>query len=125
MTLRLGKLLVFATSLDEAKRFYGEVLGLALTRETDGMLLFRQPDFELAIFPCEQTTDPDRHAQVASSTFVFAVPSVERAMRELRAKGVRFLHSEPAEGPLGRYAAFADPFGNVHEISEAPATPAR
>jgi hypothetical protein len=29
-----------------------------------------------------------------------------------------FLHSEPANGPLGRYAAFVDPFGNVLEISE-------
>jgi catechol 2,3-dioxygenase-like lactoylglutathione lyase family enzyme len=116
--LRLGKLVVFVTSIDEVKRFYGEVLGLSLVREADGMLLFRQPDFELAAFLCEQPSVADRHSKVAGSTFVFSVPSVERAMRELRAKGVRFLQTAPAEGPLGRYAAFADPFGNVHEISE-------
>jgi catechol 2,3-dioxygenase-like lactoylglutathione lyase family enzyme len=117
-SLRFGKLLVFVTSLDEAKRFYGDVLGLSLVREANDMLLFRQPDFELAIFSCLQASAPDRHSEVAGSTFVFSVPSVERTMRDLQSKGVRFLHSEPADGPLGRYAAFADPFGNVHEISE-------
>jgi predicted enzyme related to lactoylglutathione lyase len=116
--LRFGKLLVFATSLAEAKSFYGDVLGLSLARESEDMLLFRQPDFELAIFRCQQATVPDRHSMVAGSSFVFAVTSVERTMQELRAQGVRFLHAEPAEGPLGRYAAFVDPFGNVHEISE-------
>ena len=117
-SLRFGKLLVFVTSLDEAKRFYGDVLGLSLASEANDMLLFRQPDFELAIFSCRQAAAPDRHSEVAGSTFVFSVPSVEQAMRDLQSKGVQFLHSEPADGPLGRYAAFADPFGNVHEISE-------
>jgi len=116
--LRFGKLLVFVTSLDEAKRFYGDVLGLSLAHEASDLLLFRQPDFELAIFACQQAATPDRYSQVAGSTFLFSLPSVEKAMQELRSKGVRFFHSEPAEGPLGRYAAFADPFGNVHEISE-------
>jgi catechol 2,3-dioxygenase-like lactoylglutathione lyase family enzyme len=117
-SLRFGKLLVFATSLPEAKRFYADVLGLSLAREDNDLLLFRQPDFELAIFACQQDTAPDRHSEVAGSTFVFSVPSVERAMQDLQAKGVRFLHTAPSDGPLGRYAAFVDPFGNVHEISE-------
>jgi len=29
---------------------------------------------------------------------------------------VAFLHAAPASGPLGRYAAFRDPFGNVLEL---------
>jgi glyoxylase I family protein len=39
-------------------------------------------------------------------------------MRNMKAKGVHFLHAVPAENDFCRYAAFADPFGNVHEISE-------
>lgn len=118
MTLELRSLLVFVTDLAEAKRFYAEVLGFPLVRETDRMALFRHAGADLAAFVCERPASPDTHSRVAGSTFVFGVPSVERAMRELSAKGVRFLHSEPSEGPLGRYAAFVDPFGNVHEIGE-------
>lgn len=50
--------------------------------------------------------------------FVFEVASVDQALRDLRAKGVRVLHQEPSENEFSRYAAFADPFGNVHKIFE-------
>ena len=59
-TLRFGKLLVFVTSLGEAKRFYGDVLGLSLASEANDMLFFRQPDFELAIFSCREAAAPHR-----------------------------------------------------------------
>jgi hypothetical protein len=36
----------------------------------------------------------------------------------MRSKEVRFLHNEPAENDFSRYAAFVDPFGNVHEVYE-------
>ena len=116
----LRSILVFAPSLLEARRFYGDVLGLSLERETAEMLLFHLPGLRLAVFRCEVATSPESHSKVAGSAAVFSVPSLERAMAELSAKGVRFLHSEPAEGPLGRYVAFCDPFGTVHELAEAP-----
>jgi catechol 2,3-dioxygenase-like lactoylglutathione lyase family enzyme len=67
--MQLAHLMVFVTDLDEARRFYGEVLGFPLKQATDTMLL----------------------------------------------------HDTPAEGPLGRYAAFVDPCGNVHELCEEKA----
>lgn len=39
-------------------------------------------------------------------------------MTALRQAGVRLLHGEPGENTAGRYAAFVDPFGIVHEIFE-------
>ena len=118
-SLAFGALLVFAPSLDEARQFYGDVLGLHIERETDDMLLFREPSFQLAIFECAETSSPEVHSHVAGSAIVFSVPSLDSAIAELSAKGVRFLHTAPAAGALGRYVAFADPFGTVHELSEA------
>ena len=40
------------------------------------------------------------------------------AIRDLKSKGVKFLHSEPNIGPHSRYVAFSDPFGTVHELVE-------
>jgi catechol 2,3-dioxygenase-like lactoylglutathione lyase family enzyme len=39
-------------------------------------------------------------------------------MRHMKAKGVAFIFSEPEEINVGRYVAFRDPFGNVHELIE-------
>ncbi len=46
---------------------------------------------------------------------VFAVEDVEESYRSLKERSVRFLHSRPTPQ---RYAAFVDPFENVHEILE-------
>jgi hypothetical protein len=48
------------------------------------------------------------------------VPSVDLAMRRMKADGVVFLHQTPAvNAHCGfRYAAFRAPGGNVHEIME-------
>jgi glyoxylase I family protein len=116
--LKLSTLLLFVPDLAEAKRFYGDVLGFPLVRETETLAVFRHEGADLAAFLCERSASPDDYSRSARSAFVFGVPSVDRAMRELSARGVTFLHKAPSEGPLGRYAAFVDPFGNVHEIGE-------
>ncbi len=117
--MKLSKLLLFVTDLREAKRFYSDVLGFSLTEETETMLLFEHEDTKLVVYGCEKRGSVDDYATAARSVFVFEVPSVDDAIRDLSAKGVNFLHETPAEGPHGRYAAFVDPFGNVHEVSEA------
>ena len=58
------------------------------------------------------------YSNAARSVFVFEVESIEKVLAELRAKGVEFLHDEPAENDFSRYAAFCNSFGNVHEIFE-------
>jgi catechol 2,3-dioxygenase-like lactoylglutathione lyase family enzyme len=122
--MQLARLAIFVTDFGEAKRFYGDVLGLPLVSENPERLVFAHPDCELVAFPCERTASTADYAEAARSVFVFEVPSVDAALRELRAKGVEFLHDVPARNAWGRYAALRDPFGNVHEIFE-PAEAAR
>jgi glyoxylase I family protein len=116
--MKLGKLMIFVTDLDVAKHFYCDVLGFHLKSEDERSLEFEHGDCDLIAFKCRQNGAIDNYSEVARSVFVFQVASIDEAFTDLRAKGVQLLHAEPAANKFGRYAAFSDPFGNVHEIFE-------
>jgi glyoxylase I family protein len=116
--MRLGKMMIFVSDLAEAKRFYRDVLGFSLKSESERRLDFVHEGCDFIAFECAKNAVVEDYGQVARSVFVFEVPSVDEAMDDLRARGVRFLHERPAENEFSRYAAFVDPFGNVHEIYE-------
>ncbi len=94
------------------------MLGFPVTAEGDGHLVFGHDGADLVAFKCERAGPVGDYAREGRAVFVFGVSSVEATMRALRARGVEFLHDVPAAGPLGRYAAFVDPFGTVHEVQE-------
>ena len=116
--MRLGMMMIFVSDLAEAKRFYRDVLGFPLKAESGRRLDFVHEGCDFVAFRCEKNAPVEDYSRVARSVFVFEVPSVDEAMDDLRARGVRFLHDQPAENDFSRYAAFVDPFGNVHEIYE-------
>ena len=116
--MKLGKLMIFVTDLALAKQFYCDALGFRLRSEDAQSLEFEQEGCQLIAFKCRRNGSIDNYSEVARSVFVFQVASIDKALTEMRNKGVRFLHSEPAENNFSRYAAFTDPFGNVHEIYE-------
>ncbi|MGH7293102.1 MAG: VOC family protein [Myxococcota bacterium] len=118
MELRLNKVIVFAPDLERARQFYGDVLGLRLKRADRTSLAFEGDGFALTIFACARASEPSGYAEEAGSSVAFAVSSLDASIAELRRHGVRLLHAEPNEGPFGRYVAFADPFGTVHELVE-------
>ncbi len=43
---------------------------------------------------------------------------LESSLKDLKSKGVELIHETPQDCPVGVYAAFRDPFGNVHELIE-------
>jgi catechol 2,3-dioxygenase-like lactoylglutathione lyase family enzyme len=110
--------MIFVTDFDQAKQFYADVLGFALRVEGPRHLIFSRDGIELAAFLCDRRGQVGEYANEARSVLVFEVNSVELVMSELKAKGVRFIHDRPAANDWARYAAFIDPFGIVHEISE-------
>ena len=119
MELSLQNLLVFAPDLESARRFYGEVLGLNLVGTGESFLSFEGANFHLKVFSCEAPTQAERYSEEAGSSIAFSVSSLDAAVAQLTARGVRFLHSTPNEGTSGRYVAFVDPFGTVHELVQA------
>ncbi|MBL6613189.1 MAG: VOC family protein [Reyranella sp.] len=115
--MKLAFLMIIAPDLMRAKTFYGTTLGFQLKSETAQRLVFAACA-DLIVFKGTQDAPPTDHGAAASTTFVFEVPDLTAAMTDLRAKGVRFLHEQPAHNEWGRYAAFRDPFGNVLELFE-------
>jgi glyoxylase I family protein len=118
MDLSMHSVLVFVPDLDRARRFYAETLGLILSREGEAFLLFQGVDFQLAVFLGKTESSSSEYSQDAGSSIAFAVPDLDKAVAELKAKDVRFLHAAPNDGPIGRYMAFLNPFGTVHELVE-------
>jgi len=116
--MKLGKIMIFVPDLKEAKHFYCDILGFPLKAENDNRLTFVNAGCDFIAFKCSRSATVEDYSQVARSVFVFEVTSIDRTFDELRAKGVSFLHQELAENDFSRYAAFTDPFGNVHEIYE-------
>ena len=119
MDLSIHSVLVFAPDLDRARHFYEELLGLSLDRMDESYLLFQGMNLQLAVFLCEMESTEDNYSREAGSSIAFAVPDLDAAVAELSAKGVHFLHTTPNDGPIGRYMAFLNPFGTVHELVEA------
>ena len=118
--MKLGFTMVLTPDLEEAQRFYGDVLGLELKDQTPSQLIFDVVGAEFHVFQCGYAAPAHKHADSAATVCVFEVPSIDVAMRDLKNKGVIFLHETPAvNAHCGlRYAAFLAPGGNVHEIME-------
>jgi catechol 2,3-dioxygenase-like lactoylglutathione lyase family enzyme len=116
--MRLGRALIFVPDIPRAKVFYGDVLGLCLGEESAEHLVFTSGGWTLVAFRCDKSGRVGDYANEPRTVLVFEVDSIERAMVELAGNGVEFLHTEPARNAFGRYAAFVDPFNNVHEILE-------
>ena len=116
--LSFNRILVFAPDLDRARQFYTEALGLHLLHGDDRVLTFKAPGFTISVFPCSDDTAPQHYSERPGASAAFTASSLEAAIFDLTAKGVKFLHSAPNTGPLGRYVAFIDPFGTVFELME-------
>jgi catechol 2,3-dioxygenase-like lactoylglutathione lyase family enzyme len=116
--MRLGKMMIFVSDLAVAKRFYCDILDFPLKAEDPTKLEFVHDGCDFIAIKCEKDSAVGDYSQEARSVFVFEVASVAQALRDLGAKGVRFLHQKPSENEFSHYAAFVDPFGNVHEIFE-------
>lgn len=109
----------FVSDINEAEHFYCDVLGFQLKTKTENSIAFVQGNCDFIAFKCEKNAVIKDYSNVARSVFVFEVASIDKTFDDFCAKGVKFLHKKPSENDFCRYAAFQDPFGNVHEISES------
>ena len=108
-----------APDIDEARRFYGETLGLRTSDGPEGVLLLHiEGSRDVMIYP-----KPD-HAPATYTIINFPVEDVEQAVDALVEKGVTFERYEGFEqdergimrggGPL--IAWFRDPAGNILSV---------
>ena len=107
--------------LDEAKRFYGQTLGLEVSESDEGLIMQTKGGIEVFIYP-----KPD-HTPATFTVLNFVVDDVDRAVDELTKMGIRFQIYEKGELKTDdrgvfqgkpKIAWFKDPAGNFLSILE-------
>jgi catechol 2,3-dioxygenase-like lactoylglutathione lyase family enzyme len=117
-----GKAKAFGSfSVDDlaaAREFYGETLGLRVSKEGGPLMLHLDGDQSILIYP-----KPD-HAAASFTILNFSVHDLAQAVDELTARGVQILRYEGFEtddkgiyrGDGHLIAWFTDPAGNVLSV---------
>ena len=107
--------------LDEAKRFYGQTLGLEVSESDEGLILQTEGGIDVFIYP-----KPD-HTPATFTVLNFVVDDVDRAVDELTKMGIRFQIYDKGELKTDdrgvfqgkpKIAWFKDPAGNFLSILE-------
>jgi len=98
------------SDLDEAIKFYVDVMGLKLGWRDESMvgMLFPGNDSELVLHTDEKLPNPN---------VSFQVENVEAFVEEFREKGYKVL-VEPFDIRCGRCAVLSDPYGNGIEVMD-------
>jgi catechol 2,3-dioxygenase-like lactoylglutathione lyase family enzyme len=108
-------------NLDEAKRFYDQMLGLPVSESDEGLILQTKGGIEVFIYP-----KPD-HTPATFTVLNFVVDDVDRAVDELTKLGIRFQIYDKGELKTDdrgvfqgkpKIAWFKDPAGNFLSILE-------
>jgi catechol 2,3-dioxygenase-like lactoylglutathione lyase family enzyme len=98
------------TDIDQAKEFYGEVLGLESGKQWGDMPGFEYETGNLTI-AVMQSDAFDQEFSPHTHPIALHVDDVEAARNELEGQGVRF-PQETIDSGVCHMAFFADPFGN-------------
>lgn len=116
----VSMILINVCDMDQAMDFYCNKLGFTVHSRKLYPRMIRLEHGPLPIIlyrvPTPAKVDYPRVAQILLN---FHTEDLAASIRDLKRKGVEFIHDAPQPCPLGVYAAFRDPFGNVHELVES------
>ena len=114
------------SDLPKAKAFYEKILGIPVTQTPEGLRVQVSKDYTVFLYP------KPNHQPATFTVLNLQVMSVEAAVDELTAAGVKFEHyggeiatdakgimrGGPGKGPT--IAWFTDPAGNILSVVENP-----
>jgi catechol 2,3-dioxygenase-like lactoylglutathione lyase family enzyme len=122
---RIFETVLYADDLEQAKAFYGDILGMQLIRESELFLTFRISYSVLLIFDAEKSAASGRsvpaHGMTGEGHIAFAATDdeIDQWQAHLEAKGIEIEQMVTwSEG--GRSLYIRDPAGNSVEF--APST---
>ena len=118
--MRISAILINVCDMDKAIDFYSNKLGFAVQSRKlyPQMVRLEHDHIALILFLVPRPVTFD-YPKVAQTLLNFETRDLVAGIRELKSRGVEFIHGSPQPCPEGVYAAFRDPFGNVHELLEA------
>jgi catechol 2,3-dioxygenase-like lactoylglutathione lyase family enzyme len=119
----IAAITLFVEDLDEAKRFYGEVFGLAVVFEDENSAVFRFGETLVNLLKTSEAPGLVDPATVAPRDggvrfqFTLEVQDVDAMAEELKRRGAELVNG-PMDRPWGiRTASFRDPGGHLWEIA--------
>lgn len=101
-----------------ARDFYINLLGFTLVEEYKDRIKLKSGSHNVFMFQGTMKATNYDHGYHANSSLVITVSDLDAKIKELKAKGVVFVHNSPNENSWGRYVAFKDPSGIVNELME-------
>lgn len=108
------------SDLDQAIEWYQKTLGFEVSKDhyhyPVAVDLVHQ-GCRLLLHIADKPTHID-YPNVAQTLICIQTDDLTSSMDDLKRKGVEFIHEKPQNFPGGVFAAFKDPFGNVHELVE-------
>ena len=127
MYQKIGYIALLIPDYEEAKEYYAESLGFAITEDSDlgagkrwVVMKPRGPDGS-AIVLAEAKTEEEKRLignQGAGRVWLFLhTDDFDRDYQAYRQKGIQFLE-EPRHEPYGTVAVFQDKFGNKWDLLE-------
>lgn len=124
---RLHIVQINVVDVSEAKAFYTTVLGFEVSSEAGGkgvVELSSPGGPSILLYPVKHRVDHD-YPNGAGATLIFSTDNIDRTHDAWVKAGVEFIKiswskdsSGIARSPYGRFVAFRDPSGNVHELIE-------
>lgn len=107
------------TDMDEAIDFYCGKLDFKFkNREHYPQLLNLDNDGVYFILNKVEKTAVINYPFDSCTMVNIQVNDLKQSMKDLKAKGVEFIHNTPQKCPVGVYTAIKDPCGNVMELLE-------
>jgi lactoylglutathione lyase len=108
------------SDMDKAIEWYCKTLGFEVSKEHYHYPVAVDLVHEGCRLVLHEADKPTRidYPSVAQTLICIQTPDLSANMEELKTKGVEFIHQTPQNFPAGAFAAFRDPFGNVHELVE-------
>lgn len=111
---------ISVSDLDQAIDWYCKTLGFEVSKEYYNYPVavdLVHKGCRLLLHKAENPTHID-YPNVAQTLICMQTDNLLETMNDLKTKGVEFIHEAPQNFPDGLYAAFRDPFGNIHELVE-------
>ena len=119
MNLSFGEVQTFVSDLDAASKFYVDMLGLKLVKQTDRWLILDISGNQFVLMGgARPVRREESYGAECATVLCLLTDDINRDYEALQAKGVRFF-SEVNEVAEGKYVAFQDPDGNLLELIQA------
>jgi catechol 2,3-dioxygenase-like lactoylglutathione lyase family enzyme len=128
MGIRVGLIQINVRDREASRRFYVDVLGLREKKTgfgPEGPVLLANPGGPDLLVYAAPKAAKSAYPDGTGVVLVFYVKDLDATIRRWRRRRVRFVRigwSQEASGaadcPFGRFVAFRDPSGTVHEVLE-------